>query len=324
MTVLPLSEAQAGPYLRALAAGLHALAPAEAFPPLAEALLHLALLDPQLSGPLLRPYELHAETGMPAWTWLERGRAEALLARTRPVGPVDELALERAARVDPELVARTRGRAAAHLLLQGGEPLPMRRLSVRLRRQGPTMDLLLVLDRISPEGLWIRASVDLSLRPERFQELGFRLQGGAAVQPPEGLLHLLLRHADGALCTQARAVEAGLGGSVTQLGLGTVGPFWTPLTPLPAGAPEAASGALVLHLRLERLAADIAAPRHLDPWLPPPPGEEPPRGLRVHRERRLAASPQAIPGLIAWSEARGARILVEPLRPPPGPGARAL
>ena len=50
-----LEPQRSGPYLRALAAGLRALAPHGDFVPLAECLTLLEVLHPELSGDLLEP-----------------------------------------------------------------------------------------------------------------------------------------------------------------------------------------------------------------------------------------------------------------------------
>ena len=75
-----LPPARVGPYLRALAAGLHSLAPHEDFVPLAAAEAHLHALDPALSGALLGPAEVHPLSGLPAFPWMERALAEQVLA----------------------------------------------------------------------------------------------------------------------------------------------------------------------------------------------------------------------------------------------------
>ncbi len=69
-----------GPYVRALRAALEALAPNEDHVSLSAALDHLYALDPVCGGGLLEPAEISALTGMPAYSWLERARSEALLA----------------------------------------------------------------------------------------------------------------------------------------------------------------------------------------------------------------------------------------------------
>jgi hypothetical protein len=314
---LHLPAARAGPYLRALAAGLHALAPHDAFVPLGEALHHLQALDPALSGDVLAPGEVDPRSGMPAWTWLERARAEAglALAPGAAEGEPDPQDLARAAALDPALGARLAARAALHRFLRGGPLLPMTRLSAALRREGRTADVLLTYDRVAPDGRWLRLRVDLAMPPARLRDGTFTRREGARLDAAPGVQHLLTRHATTPLLALQASVEAALEGPVVGLTRGAVGPFWFPGLALPADAPAAARGALVLHLTLEQLSAQAHAAGHRDPWTPPPAGERPPPGMAIFRERRLAASPAAVDPLRAWSVAAGAEIIVTPLRP---------
>ncbi len=319
-----LPESRVGPYLRALAAGLHALSPSDQHVPLAEAFAHLRAMEPELSGDLLAPAEIDAATGMPAWTWMERARAEAEVARASTIEGLAEDELALASRADPRLGARLRSRQATHRFLRGVELLPLSRATARLRRLGRAAEVLVVHDRIAPDGCWQRISLDLSLPPEALQQDGFRIQAETWVELPIGVQHLLTRHASGSLLALHGAVESGLEGAVTRLSRARVGPFWFPGLALPEQAPPAARGALVLHLSRELLAADVPSDRHRDPWEAPPPGERPPTGLHIFRERRFAASPPAVEGLVSWSEGRGARAIVVPLLPMAAPSSRSL
>lgn len=322
---LSLAAERSGPYLRALAAGLHALAPNDAHVPLVEALAHLQAMDPALSGPLLAPAEVDPRSGMPAWPWLERARAEASLAAEGAQGGVraeygeEELSLARAR--DPELGARLAARNALHRFLRGGALLPLTRLRAALRRIGRTADVVVVYDRIAPDGRWLRLRLDASLPPGALKDGPFSRREAAWLDADPGVQHLLTRHATTPLLALQGSVEAALGGPVTRLSRGVVGPFWFPGLALPEQAPTAARGALVLHLSQELVAADVHAAVHRDPWAPAPADERPPEGQAVFRERRFAASPPAVEALRAWSIARGAEAIVVPLRPLPAAGA---
>lgn len=319
-----LPEERVGPYLRALAAGLHALSPSDQHVPLAEAFAHLRALEPELSGELLGPAEIDGLTGMPAWTWVERARAEAEVARASASEGLGEDELALASKADPRLGARLRSRQATHRFLRGVELLPLSRASARLRRLGRDAEVLVVHDRIAPDGCWQRINLDISLPREALQQDGFRIEAETWVALPIGVQHLLTRHASGSLTGLHAAIEGGLEGAVTRLSRARVGPFWFPGLILPEQAPLAAQGALVLHLSRELLAADAPSDRHRDPWEAPPSGELPPTGLHVFRERRFAASPPAVKGLASWSEARGARAIVVPLLPMAPPTSRSL
>src|SRR5262245_27051484 len=100
---MELPPERVGPYVRALMAGLTALAPSEDHVPLSAALDHLAALDPTNGGALLAPGEVWPRTGMPTYSWLERARSEAEFA-ARGTGPEpSEAELVRVHALDPEL-----------------------------------------------------------------------------------------------------------------------------------------------------------------------------------------------------------------------------
>jgi len=315
-----------GPYLRALQGGLHALAPSDAWVPLGEALAHLEALDPALSEEVLAPAELEDGTGMPAWAWLERARAEqALACEGGPDSDPSEDEIARASGLDPALGRRLQARAALHRFLRGEALLPLTRLQASLRRLGSSADVLLVYDRIAPDGRWLRLSIDLSLPPASLAGT-FRRRDATRLDADPGVQHLLTRHGTTPLLALQQSVGRALGGPVTRLSRGTLGPFWFPGPALPAQAPPCVHQALVLHAALEMVASDIPADVHRDPWLAAP-AELAPPGQHVFRERRFAASPGVVEALRAWSEERGAPAIVVPLCPRPvaaGPAPRTL
>lgn len=319
-----LPPSRVGPYLRALAAGLHALSPDDQHVPLAEAFAHLRALDPELSGELVGPAEIDAGSGMPTWTWMERALAEARVALASTSQGHGEEELERLRVRDPALAARMSARLATHRFLRGVSLLPLSRATARLRRLDRRALVLLVHDRIAADGLWQRVSLDVELPPAALQQDGFRLRAETWVDLPVGVQHLLTRHSAGPLDALHAALESGLDGPVTRLSRARVGPFWFPGLALPTTAPPAASGALVLHTSTELLSGELSEDRHLDPWLPRPHEEKAPPGLFLFRERRFAASPSAVEGLLRWSAERGAPAIVVPLLPMAIPSGRSL
>lgn len=317
-----LDAARAGPYLRALSAGLHALAPSAVHVPLAEAMAHLDALDPSLSADLLAPAELDPRSGMPAWSWLERARAEAALATEGgPRTAYSDQEIARAGALDPALGQRLAARSALHRFLRGVDLLPLTRLGAALRRVHRTADVLLTYDRIAPDGRWLRLSVDLALAPSALSDGTFARRADARLRPHDGVQHLLTRHATTPLLALQSSLEAAIGGPVTRLSRGTIGPFWFPGLALPEGAPACVEGALVLHMSHELVAGDVHQAAHRDPWQAAPLDERPPAGQAIFRERRFAASPGVVDRLLAWSQARGTQAIVVPLHPRPTAGA---
>ncbi len=340
---MELPVARVGPYVRALQAGLHALAPNDLHVPPSRGMAHLAALDPALSGTLLLPAEVDAHSGMPAWTWLMRVRAEAVIAQeSGPEGAISADELARARLAEPALADRLEARNALHRFLRsfggaaghGGAAagktdlaaavLEATALSSAVRRlvpgPEPQVDVVVTHDRILPDGRWQRLSMDLRGPEHWLSPAGiFSRRSDGDVDPDPGVRHLLTRHGLNPLLALVAAVEEAVGGRVLRLSRGCIGPFWFPGGPLPQGVPDALQRALTLHLVDEILADDIAVPAHLDPWQPPPRGEIPPEGLQIFRQRRFAVSPPAVEPLRRWCEERGAPTVVVPLRPAPDP-----
>lgn len=319
-----LSPERAGPYLRALQAGLYALAPHDVHVPLGEALAHLQALDPALSGGLLAPAELDPRSGMPAFTWLERAIAErALAVEGGAPSAVSEEELDRARRLDPELAERLAARNALHRFLRGSGLLPATRLHAALRRLGEHVDFVLTYDRIAPDGRWLRVSADVRGPPSYLGRGPFRRnERDGTVTADIGVQHLLTRHGLTPLLALHRSLAAALDAQVVRLSRGVVGPFLFPGSPSPEPAPECMAGALVLHLQHELVGEEVRAGLHRDPWAPPP-DERVPEGQAVYRERRFAASPHAVAAIQQWCADRGAPTVVVALRPPPT-GGRTL
>lgn len=312
---VPLAGGRATPYLRALRAGLHALAPNEDHVPLAESDAHLAALDPALGGEVLAPAEYEPASGLPTFAWMSRAVGEQAVAR----GGASDARTDwsRAARLDPALAQRMQSRERLHGHLRSCALLPMSRLRAALRRRGEHWDYALAYDRMLPGGGWLRLRAELS-GPAHWSDglLHHRPDGSVVVDP--GFQHLLARHA----VTPIVALQAHLAESLTvtvpRLSRGLIGPFWFPGMDLPSHAPDAARGALVLHASLEVLGEEIQQSVHRDPWVPPRVGEVLPRGCGVFRERRFAASPGAVAPLTEWAASRGAGIEVRPLVPRAG------
>jgi hypothetical protein len=310
-----LKADRAAGYVRALAGALDALAPHSDHVPLAEALALLRALDPGVSGDLLLPAEVDPMEGMPALSWLQRARAEQKLSRSEPPS---EAEIARFLERDPPLADRLRARRALALHLAEHPLLPTSRLEAVARRLGAARGgaaLTLVHDRVAPEG-WVRLRVDLSLPASALGSgAPIAVEPGGLVTAGEGVRHLLARHGALPLVALKGQVEAALGGAVTRVSRGRVGPFWFPGIPLPGDTPPEVRRGLVLHLTAEALARDIARSGHRDPLTAPPPGERPPEGFGTYRERRLACSAGLAEPLERWTRARGAALSPVPFGP---------
>lgn len=305
---------RAGPYLRALSWGLHALAPSADFVPLAAARAHLEALDPALSGPLLLPAEVDPASGLPAFPWMERALAEATLAR-RGSDDTDpaEAAVARARALDPELAERLAARRRLHRHLRREPLLPSSQLSVAVRRIQPVVAFRLDYDRIFAGAGWMRLRAELEGPPGWTGDALFRVRRDDSVVADPGLQHLFARHSATPLTALLRQLQEATAARVSRLSRSFVGPFWFPGGPSPEELPDFARGRLCLHLSLGLLGTELRGSVHRDPWVPPVRGEVLPAGLGIFRERRLAVSPDRVAQAQAWCRARGADSLVVPL-----------
>ncbi len=312
-----LNAERAGLYVRALQAGLQALAPHEDHVPLAAALAHLRAMDPLLSGDVLSPAETDDRTGMPAFPWMERTVAEAEMARAGNDGddPADgELA--RVETLDPALGRRLRSRRALHRHLRHHAVLPVVRLSATLRRRRPRETYTLAYDRLAPGGLWIRVRCEVESGPGGIPGDLLAVRPDDRVAVDAGLRHVITRHLGTPLLALRSQLVAVTGARVTRLARSAVGPFWYPGVEAPAHVPPALLSGLLLHLSTEVVAGDVHTPAHRDPWLPAPADERPPEGQGIFRERRFAATPPLMEPLRRWAAAAGCEVVAEPLRPP--------
>lgn len=313
---LPLEDSRVGPYLRALQAGLYALAPNEDFVPLRESIAHLKALDPQLSGSLLAPAALDMRSGLPSFPWMERALAEKSLTEgTGGYSNISDEEIAQAARLDADLGRRMGHRRLLHRHLFENELLPLSRLNVVLKRLGSNTDFAIAFDRMTPAGSWMRIRAELSGKAgwERSGPLS-RAKNGRAVADP-GLQHLLSRHLITPLLLLRTQLAEATGGVVRRLSRSFVGPFWFPGLPLPEDVPEPLRQGLLLHLSTEAIAADIRRSVHRDPWRRVTPGEAAPEGYGLYRERRFAASPALIRPVKDWASAQGMDIVATPLLP---------
>lgn len=316
---MKLPADRAGPYLRAVRAGLQALAPNEDHVPLSEADAHLRALEPQLGGDVLAPHSVDPVSGLPDFGWMERAAAEQSVAQggaqegPQVVGAAHH-DWRRAARLDSVLAARMQARERLHEFLRDHSILPVTRLHAALRRRGEDWDYSLAYDRMMPGGGWMRLKVELS-GPAKWSAglLETRSDGGVTVDP--GFRHLLARHSLTPIAALHTHLQESLSVSVPRVSRGLVGPFWFPGLDLPSDAPDALRGGLALHLALEILGEDVHTPVHRDPWVPRRQGEPVPAGFGVFRERRFAVAPGMVAGVRSWAAACGAPTIVVPILP---------
>lgn len=304
-----LPEARTAGYLTALSQGCRALAPSSDWVDVDGVIDLLEALDPALSGALLSPAELDGESGLPAWAWVERARAEQAVARS-PASVADhsdaELALAR--RHDPALASRLEHRTRLHRSLRRAELAPVHQLSVVPRRRGRTEDFTLRLDAYISSLGWMRLKLDVSGIAGWHDPSVLTVDGDRAT-PGDGLRHLLARHKLTSLDALRLQLREVLGVQVPRLSRSWLGPFWFPGLPMLERQPPVFAGALTLHATLEVLAGDIQHTRDRDPLasyaLPPP------KGFGRWRERRLATTqPDAVR---AWWAEQGDPGVVVPL-----------
>lgn len=294
-------------YLRALRAGLEALAPNDDFLPLSEVLNHLDALAPALSGHVLVPAEVHDQSGLPALPWLSRVTAEQLVAlqgQDQTDTADDEIG--RAARLDAELAARLRDRRALHRFLRRNMVMPSSRVMTAARRLHPTLDITLTHDHLGADGLWTRIRVDVT-GPSGKRLGPFRAFEDGTATAEDGVLHLLSRHARTPLLGLPAQLTLGFGAAVTRVSRCHIGPFWFPGVRRSPLAPKGLEKGLVVHLSTEVLGRDVRQSRHLDPLVKQ---DAAPEGMGLYRQRRLAATGALVRPLQRWGDELGMDLLI--------------
>jgi hypothetical protein len=306
-----LPPERSGPYLRALSAGLRALAPHGDFVPLAECLTLLDVLHPEVSGDVLEPGRVDPSSGLPGFAWIARARSEQQLARQGDDRTdMDDAAIQRALRLDPRLGQRLQARRRLHRRLRRDSILPASRLITAVHRLSPTIDVTLTSDRLAPDGRWVRTRCTASYYSRHILgPIHLLDEGGAEVD--EGVVHLFGRHAHIPLLALREQLAAGLGGRIVRLSRSSVGPFWFPGVPLPEEAPAALGRGLVLALSTEVVAEDVHQSRHLDPLMPDQTEQAPP-DAGLFRQRRFAATPAQVVAIRDWGRALDMDLQVVP------------
>ena len=323
-----LADDRVDAYLRALAAGLRALAPAEDHVP--GAVLHatLAALSTELSGTLLGPAGLHPLSGLPELPWLARALAEQRLARGEPEA-ADADRIARAKLLEPALGERMEQRERLREFLRQNALLNDVNIIVITRSYNPTIRAGVMLDYVSADGLFMRLRLEGDWART---SPGLRPSPAGPLEPGEGLLRLLSRHALDPLPALQELLERALQVRVTRLSRGALGPFWFPGVALPAGVPPPLGRGLLLHMASEVLLREELPPGALahpsalgEPTKASPAPAichdplaktlDAPPGWRLFQERRFSASFAVSPALHAWLRERGARCEVLPLVP---------
>lgn len=284
--------------------------------PLAAALAHLRALDPALSGEVLAPGRLDRHSGLPGFSWLERARAEQVVALATPeADETPDDVLSRAARVEPALATRLRDRRRLHRFLRRNRLLDASHVDTRLKRvTSGCWDLAIAYDRLLPQAGWMRITAEVSAQPRMVQDL-FTVSEDGTVDTNDGVQHLLARQCVLPLTVLHAALSDSLEVQVNRLSRTFVGPFWFSGVELPPTAPAWARQGLTLHLSQELMGRDVRESHHRDPWLSPPAQERCPSGFGLFRERRFAASPALVAPVAHWSARRGAPSVVVGLRP---------
>ena len=314
--MMELPEARIGPYLQALQAGLNALAPNADYVPLREGLAHLTTMDPSISGPLLLPAEIHSETGMPAFIWLERALAEQSLALegNEEHDPTDE-SIARARQLEPALGDRMFWRRQLHRVLRKAKLLPRTRLDVVIKRLKGETVVTATFDRMDPMGYWVRIRTDLSAAVGQTVMGPVTINDRTHLTIDPGFEHLLTRHSQTPFVALKEALEDVTPVStITRLARSQVGPFWFPGTTLPAHAPPTLNQGLLLHTSVQILARDVHHSEQADPLLPPI-RTHIPKGFGWFQQRRFAASPNIQPTVQQWCADQNVPCAMVTLRP---------
>ncbi len=313
-----LTPERAGPYLRALAAAVHALAPNDDFVPALPLANHLRALDPALSGTLLTPAELDAQSGLPSFAWFDRARAEQVLARAEPDRDPTPADIQRAHALDADLAERLASRGRLRPFLRANPLTLSSHLHAALIQLQPRTIVRLTYDHHDPVGRLTRLRVELHGSGLRSALGPIRVHPNGA-EPDAAAIHLLARHTSTPLPGLVDPLQEVFDAAVVRVARAQIGPFWFQGGPLPSDVPADLGAGLLLHAAVDLMGLRQPAAAHADPWRPPH------RLVREHwagwRERRFAASEAVRRAVEAWCRAQGVAPRLVPIRPgPPAAG----
>ncbi len=298
--MISLPYERVGPYLRALRAGLSALAPNTDHPDPLALDTHLQALDPSLSTTLLLPARLDPGSGLPDATWMDRARAE--VAAAQHVRPTEPARIDAIRAADPELAERLTGRSKLLAWLATRPLAPDMWVEARLVRRGEGRAaagrrVRVTLDRRVPRVGWVRLRVDVDDPAARGAVVrAYTRQDGVDLEP--GFAELLARHVVSPLAGLHEIIRSATDLRIHRLSRGILGPFWFPGGPEVAEAPAWVAGALVLHQGLEVIGEEVRARTHHDPFTKPlfPPNPN----LGTFRSRHLAVSAHRLDAARTW------------------------
>lgn len=303
---MKLPSNRVSPYLQALKSGLQSLAPNNDYVPLRECLAHLTVLSPQTSGALYGPAEIHQESGMPAFVWMERPLAEqSVVLETDPSTDPTPQQIKRAIELDETLGRRIQFRHQSHTILRRAALLPRTRLDVVLRRLKGETIVTATYDRMEPMGHWVRIRLDLRGAAGQTLLGPVTIVNRTTLVIDPGFEHLFTRYSQTPFWGLKQAIEEVTPVSdIIRLSRSQIGPFWFPGITIPKGVPESLNQGLILHSSLQLLGEEIRQTSHADPLLPVA-SETVPEGLGWFQQRRFAASPNMAAPLKKWCATQG-------------------
>jgi hypothetical protein len=313
--MIELPERRVGPYIRALRAGLRALAPDRDHASFEELDVHLESLDPAISTSLLLPAQVDAMTGLPDISWMDRVRAERAAAdEVRPTDPKRIAAIRSA---DPVLARRLTGRVQLLEWLKGRRLAQDFAVEAAVIRRGKDRGaagrrVRITMDRRLPRAGWTRVRLEVDT-PERHDGVIVQREAGRVVTLHGGFSDLLARHAFSPLAGLHRILSDVTGQTIHRLSRGVIGPFWFPGGPQPTPGVDWAHGALVLQLGLEVIGREVRTRTHHDPL-----SQQlfaPDQTVGTYRGRRFAVSPQCVDAARAWCASITGAADVVPLVP---------
>jgi hypothetical protein len=249
--MISLPDERVGPYLRALRAGLSALAPNTDHPDPLALDTHLQALDPSLSTTLLLPARLDPGSGLPDATWMDRARAE--VAAAQHVRPTEPARIDAIRAADPELAERLTGRSKLLAWLATRPLAPDMWVEARLVRRGEGRAaagrrVRVTLDRRVPRVGWVRLRVDVDDPAARGAVVrAYTRQDGVDLEP--GFAELLARHVVSPLAGLHEIIRSATDLRIHRLSRGILGPFWFP------GGPEVAEAPAWVCTRVSRSSA---------------------------------------------------------------------
>ena len=232
---------------------------------------HLSPLDPDVHQGLYDELEVDVRTGLPTYREWTRVQTDVTIAteQLHQLGSRAAIAAKADDRPD-SIWARQLRKHDYYSAIQKTRLVPLGAMETNLRRidrDRGRASFNVVLDKLDATGVFVRYTIDVEQRGDRFREAAFRVDDREVAAQSEEFEGLIYKFTS--LDAEFTFVKLATLGNLApeRVQKGTIGPFWFDFTRVPDElAPLVEDGGFVASFGLDSAATDIADQRNNDPY----------------------------------------------------------